>query len=300
MRGEKRAAAFGPPPLILVVSLSIAAVAGGHSGGTVARTSSGDAGGLRYVVESKAVAVGSRNTGNGLCHPRRPSGGGVVSEAGYGGAFISSSFPMGSSPPDSGWYSSVENQGATPFALVTTAICAPAALALEYELKTVHQDPGTSVSIGVDCAPGRVVTGGGIRTNGNFDEMLIAESYPVDGADADHRSDDGWQGTVVNPPTAQPKQFRVVAICASARRAHLKYTKATVPAAAGSQTVAEAGCAVNRHVTSGGARSSPVGVLSSTSPIDATDTDDVPDDGWQARVDMASGGSVTVFAICRR
>lgn len=219
MRRRSRWAPVAALPAILVTA-SIA-TAGGHAGADAERAVSGFAGDLRYEVASTVLGVGSHKGLLELCRPRQPAGGGGLEHGRLRRLVHLRDLPSGSRPPDSGWYVSVENQGSAPIGITLTGICAPATTELDYSLKTVHQGPGTIVSRDVRCAGGKAVIGGGVRTTGDFDEMLISESSPVDGADGDSRPDDGWRATVTNPITAEPKQFRVVAICADPKRARL-------------------------------------------------------------------------------
>lgn len=75
-----------------------------------------------------------------------------------------------------------------------------------------------------------------------------------------------------------------------------------MPATAGAQTAARVDCGAKRHVSGGGVRSAPIGILNSTAPYDGVDADEIPDDGWEGKVDLPVGaaGEITVFAVCAR
>ncbi|MGZ8571282.1 MAG: hypothetical protein ACXWW5_03560 [Actinomycetota bacterium] len=136
-----------------------------------------------------------------------------------------------------------------------------------------------------------------IATTGSW----VNSSYPMDGPDADHRPDDGWQGSIYDV-NGGSGGFSAYAVCVQGEV--LRYVRrgpfSVAPGEAHRHRVA---CRSDEHVVGGGARlSGPEdrGRLVASYPSDGGDADDIPDDGWTSRVYNVAGAAkrMTAYAVC--
>jgi hypothetical protein len=140
--------------------------------------------------------------------------------------------------------------------LTVTVLCAKRGN-FSYPEAQKDGDPGVQVAKGVNCPPGKKLTGGGVsgtpidlsqKRRGGIPAPEIAASYPEDGPDANSRRDDRWVGAVGRG------NITVDAVCAK-KAGTFKYVHSNpdvVPSgvSAGSAT---ARCPVGTEVTGGGA-----------------------------------------------
>jgi hypothetical protein len=198
---------------------------------------------------------------------------------------------------DDGWYSIGNGPGTAEH--TGYSICIRDG-DIRYRIRQIADSPSglRSGSAGCSGAAWHVTSGSVfIATTGSW----ATTSYPMDGPDADHRLDDGWQGGVYDAIGGMGG-FSVYAICV--RGETLRYVKeGPAPVAAGEALVRRAGCPTDEHVVGGGARTSGPenrSRLVATVPYDGNDADDVPDDGWRVRVYNVGGAAkqVTAYAVC--
>ena len=171
---------------------------------------------------------------------------------------------------------------------------------LAYPAKSIPNQPTGLRTGSVTCGPPKWhVTSGGvfIATVNSW----MSASFPVDGSDAGTTPDDGWRGTVYDT-VGGAGGFDIYAVCAAGLKLH--YVRgASGSVASGHARTRKAMCASSEHVVGGGARvSGPAdrSRLVTSAPVDGSDADKIPDDGWTTSVYNVSGAAkqVTPFAIC--
>ena len=123
----------------------------------------------------------------------------------------------------------------------------------------------------------------------------MSSSFPVDRPDAGTTPDDGWAGTA-RDTTGGIGGFDIYAVCAAGMK--LRYVQGTPgPVASGHALTRKAMCAANEHVVGGGARvTGPAdgSRVVTSAPVDGSDADKVPDDGWTTSVYNLSGAAKQV------
>jgi hypothetical protein len=189
-----------------------------------------------------------------------------------------------------------------PSDLDVTAICAKRGK-FSYPEEKKEGDPGLQVAKGVNCPPGKRLTGGGVdgqpidlsqKRRGGIPAPEIAASFPQDGPDENSKRDDRWVGAVGRG------DITVDAVCAK-KVGTLKYVQSdsrALPSGSGVGS-ATARCPVGAQVTGGGANTTGIdpGLKVVASTPDTTGTHDK----WQVFATNSSGEDeeVQAFAICR-
>ena len=186
--------------------------------------------------------------------------------------------------------------------LTVTALCAKRG-SFSYPEAKKDGDPGVQVAKGVNCPPGKKLTGGGVdgapisfsqKRRGGIPAPELAASYPEDGPDENSRRDDRWVGAVGRG------DITVDAVCAK-KAGTFKYVhsaREVVPSgvSAGSAT---ARCPVGTEVTGGGANITGInpGIEMVVSAPDASGEHQ----NWQAFATNSSGEDqeIQAFAICK-
>jgi hypothetical protein len=164
-------------------------------------------------------------------------------------------------------------------------------------------DPGVQVAKGVNCPPGKKLTGGGVdgtpinfsrKRRGGIPAPEIAASYPEDGPDENSKRDDRWVGAVGRG------NITVDAVCAK-KAGTFKYVRSArefLPSgvSAGSAT---ARCPVGTEVTGGGADITSInpGIEIVVSSPDASGAHQ----NWSAFATNSTGEDeeIQAFAICK-
>jgi hypothetical protein len=163
--------------------------------------------------------------------------------------------------------------------------------------------PPATLFASAQCPAGTRVVGGGATTASatpsGTNEFWLSRTRPFDGADADHRPDDGWLGRGFNR-FGTAKNFGAYAICFGGA---VRYGVGRVSAQSGSGMATRARCPSGTHVSGGGAALSgnaDKGYLNASFPLDGGDADTVADDGWRARAFNRSGTrkTLTVYTTC--
>jgi hypothetical protein len=146
----------------------------------------------------------------------------------------------------------------------------------------------------VKCPHGTSVTGGGLLSEGNADEILV--SAPLDGPDSNRVPDDGWRAKIIASQDLRNVTFH--AICTDEFDLAYRTTRQAVTGFA----TDGAACPTASAVTGGGASiSGGAGAhLASLQPVDQADAGSVPDDGWRAQASVGpSPRTFKTYAICK-
>jgi hypothetical protein len=264
----------------------------------------GTAGGFRYAKET--LPLGGTDHYNGPTagcgsQARHVMGGGwLIKGAPPSGRKGESQQPVDytddvDTVPDEGWSSSgfaSQDGDITAF-----AICEPDTTPA-YE--QVVQPLGSSNvrTSTLNCEPGTGhVIGGGV-TIATVHSYTIA-SRPLDGLDSDHTPDDGWFGKVYDTIGGNGG-FSAYSIC---QPGPVSYERAGSSVAAHHAAGATARCPGGKHVASGGGSISGPGAevhLAGSYPVDGSDADHVPDDGWKSLAfnDSSAVQKLTAYAVC--
>jgi hypothetical protein len=292
--------------MICILSVGVAQIAlGGEPvDPNLGDTPLGKAGGIRYASESTTFDAlnGYASVEVGCGGPRwHLIGGGSAAGGAPDQAWHSFGRPLdyidADDAGDDGWYTG--GYGPDPAAFTGFSICIRNT-ALRYRFRQVADSPSglRAGSVGCGGAEWHVTSGSPfIATSGSW----TGSSFPRDGGDADHRPDDGWQGTALDT-VGGIGGFYLFNVCT--RDHDLRYVRRSpVMVSVGGTSNRRVACRQDEHVVGGGARvTGPANRerLVSSYPYDGGDADDVPDDGWQVRAHNLSGNDkqVTAFAIC--
>lgn len=201
------------------------------------------------------------------------------------------------------WHGSASNIDSGHNAQLTvTALCAKSGN-FSYPEAQKDGDFTAQVAKGVNCPPGKKLTGGGVdgtpinlseKRRGGIPAPEIAASYPEDGPDANSTRDDRWVGAIGRG------NVTVGAVCAknAGRFKYVHSAREPVPSgvSAGSAT---ARCPVGSEVTGGGADVTGInpGIKMVVSAPDASGEHQ----NWQAFATNSSpeDQQIQAFAICR-
>jgi hypothetical protein len=186
--------------------------------------------------------------------------------------------------------------------LTVTALCAKRGN-FSYPEAEKDGDPGVQVAKGVNCPPGKKLTGGGVvgttidlsqKRRGGIPAPEVAATYPEDGPDENSKRDDRWVGAIGRG------NIIVDAVCAK-KAGTFKYVHSAredVPSgvSAGSAT---ARCPVGTEVTGGGADITGInpGIKMVVSAPDASGEHQI----WSAFATNSTGEDqeIQAFAICK-
>jgi hypothetical protein len=302
----RRSLAAAAAVTALAASLaSTSAVAGGPTDPNGDEVNLGVAGGLKYVLEDHNVGDGGTHSPpydatDIACGPHVDSPWHVVSGGGMVKAPASQTLlavmrPMDldasfespdNAAPDDWWETVVKS--VVGHKLTGYAICSKRS-----NHYVIHETPPSTSSARTDsatCPAGEQVFGGGtfIATSDSF----VNSSYPLQG---------GWKSRV-NDAVGGAGGMETYVICRPS--VHIVLS-ANVHAnlAPGSAASVAATCSTARHASGGGGRlTGPIGQawLSASRPIDGSDADSVPDDGWKVTGYNASGivKSLWAIAVC--
>lgn len=201
------------------------------------------------------------------------------------------------------WNGTASNTGTGHNAeLTVTALCAKSGN-FSYPEAQKDGDPGVQVAKGVNCPPGKKLTGGGVdgtpidfsqKRRGGIPAPEIAASYPEDGPDANSKRDDRWVGAVGRG------NITVDAVCAKKagtfRYVHSARENVPNGVSAGSAT---ARCPVGTQVTGGGADITGIdpGIEMVVSSPDASGAHQ----NWSVFATNSTGEDkeIQAFAICK-
>ena len=288
-----------------LVALAAPAMAGGAFDPVGGEVSAGKVAGLKYVTES--LAVGSSGTMDPpyeeaavSCGPHsspwHPTAGGAKMSGGAAANTIKALRPLDlddafetppNSTPDDWWdvtVKSVVGRTLTGYAVCSTST-------FSYVRLSVPADTSTDRTATVSCPAGKHLVGGGgfIATS----DSRITSSFPVDG--------DTWKVALFDS-VGGLGGMEAYAVCRKAGRvARVSHRVGGI--GADTADTATVMCAPTRHVIGGGGRmGGPIaqGSLAASLPVDGSDGDQIPDDGWRV-VGYNHGGAakaLTAYALC--
>ncbi|HSS67422.1 MAG TPA: hypothetical protein VLK34_02640 [Nocardioidaceae bacterium] len=283
---------------------STPAIAGGPTDPNGGEVGLGMAGGLKYISETHNVGDGGTHTPpydatDIACGPHTNSpwhvvSGGAAVKAPAQQTLLAVMRPMDLDPafespdnaaPDDWWESVVKS--VVGHKLTGYAICSKKPS--HYVLHTTPTSASSNRTDTVSCAAGDAVVGGGafIATTDSF----VNSSYPIAG---------GWR-IRVRDTVGGAGGMQAYAVCRpngqiDSRLVAVEH-KNVAPGTAASATAL---CGASRHVSGGGGRlTGRIGQawLSASRPIDGSDADSVPDDGWRVTGYNSSGSSKSLRAI---
>ncbi len=263
-------------------------------------TTLGKAGGLKYVRATGTVGAAGLAPADATVQARcgasawRTTGGGVALAGSAPTAYLSQSSDFLHSWYGTGWHRAEPARRLSVF-----GICSKnAAFTHKTRLASFPPAPPTSVAYTVNpCAGDHVLGGGTLATTGASDRF-INTTNPYDGPDADKALDDGWQAyqAILNGSGS----ILVYSVCKQGPMPAYRSAQRTVE---DHHVVTASARCTSGHVAGGGVYVTGPATdahLVASRPIDAGDSDRIPDDGWSGRAYNRTGGTqtVTVTAIC--
>lgn len=165
----------------------------------------------RNDVPSSSGPVRSAKQACGSGNGRVTGGGGRIATT---DSFLSQSYPFdgsdGDKAPDDGWAIRVYDTLGGGGGMNVNAVCR--AGPLSYTNAKSNIAPHHSAAVLANCPAGTHVTGGGAKLAGPAGKVHLANSYPLDDADANLIPDDGWKAGGYNGSTRK-RGLTVYAIC---------------------------------------------------------------------------------------
>lgn len=308
MTRSRRAVALALALALAALGVGVAGWSGSALGGTAPNPNLNDsvlgvAGGLRYSREVSALNTtdhyAEATAGCGPATRHVVGGGWLISGPPANDRHGESQQPVDytdvDSAPDDGWSSAgFASQAGN---LKAFGIC-ELSTTPAYQQITLPDSSGASRSATLKCGSGTGhVIGGGLS-------IATVESYdiasrPSDGADADHSPDDAWSGRVFDT-LGGIGGFHIASVC---QPGPVRYAKATRSVKAGHAAGVAVLCPAGTHDgDGGGVISGPAAQvhLAGSFPVDGTDQDSVPDDGWKtfAFNSSPSKQTLTAYAVC--
>jgi hypothetical protein len=249
-----------------------------------------------YKTDSQKITAGSRGA-----EAECPMAGGKLTTGGGGavpgtGQFqgLKATAPgvSGLFDPARSWVATFTNTNSpTSLYVRAYAICASVDRRKVVEKSRTTSSAGP-VSAKAPCPSGTSVSGGGVLTT-SID--FLESSMPYDGADADHRPDDGWRGTV---EAGGATGIAVRAVCIRGVPLTYHRERTAHPTSSASASLL-ANCGGGGAVTGGGGSigtPSASSVIRGTLPVISGNT--AP--GWLFYANIASGAhKLTAVAICK-
>jgi hypothetical protein len=292
--------------LVLIVALGTPAAAGGPVDPVGGETKLGTTAGLRYLRESLTVGSsggwsnpyeGAEISCGGHSSPWHPASGGSKVSGSADANTISGQRSLDldaafespdNAKPDDFW--EVVVRSVVGRTLTGVAICSRST----FRYRTVEAQSGTSTNRGgsAHCPSTHRVVGGGafIATTNSF----VNSSFPT--------TKNSWRSRIYDSVGGAGGMYTQV-VCL--RKPHKVVRKGAHKSGitAGSAATVTARCPKGRHVIGGGGRwsgSIDRAWLATSLPIDARDSDSVPDDGWRVTGYNSAGGNktLTAFALC--
>jgi hypothetical protein len=201
---------------------------------------------------------------------------------------------------ESQWLGIASNLSADDTRMTVTVLCAKRGR-FSYPETNKDGDFDEQVQAGVNCPPGKKLTGGGVdgrplrlsAKRGGVPPPELASTRPEDGPDANSRPDDRWVGAVGRG------NVDVSAICAK-KAGTFKYVHSDrEPLPRGDFGFARAKCPVGTQVTGGGVDTT--GIDPGLQIIDSSPDASGAHQNWEGTATNTSrhGESIQTFAICR-
>ncbi len=265
-----------------------------------ARAVLGQSHGLKYVSEQGTITpAGDLVVANCPDGTAVTGGGTFIDDATSAVLTNSTPQPAGdpSIKPDGGWLS--EGITGTNTVMLSYAICSKRPGKLRYRSKAILVPADQTRSVTKKCPRGTAVTGGGVLTDGDPDNMEPVGSRPHRPS---ARKPRGWFAAAHNYDDVQ-HSLVVYAICSKQKRKY-SYRRREVEIPDGNSQSAHkvVNCPSRRAVSGGGAQvSAPAnGWLTVSSPQPAGDPGQLPKRGWIGEAGSNSGGTLKVWAICKK
>lgn len=273
---------------------------------TIGTATAAGSGGLSYPPGLLQPLPDDSATGDGV------TAGSVVCPSGHphpvgGGVKIEGSDPdldlevHATAPSGNKWRALANNNSGSDAQMTIYAICAIGDYT--YPHKTVNIASGHTNAAKVSCPVGRKVVGGGVSINGGNHSDEVTSSEPADGHDVNHKIDDAWFGSA-GAGGAAAVTMTVTAVCAKHGTYVVKVGTRTNLVNNGLATSVVL-CPSGTRVTGGGTDIDGASTdleLHDGFPIDGSDTDGLPDDGWQSTAYNDGSGQLhhmKTFAICK-
>jgi hypothetical protein len=284
---------------------AVAAIAMLATPGASAKVTS--AGGLDYVTTKASTEPGEQTRARADCPGgTHPIGGGTSVSGGFGEQQLVGYTPVDrgdeDEKPDDAWVGDADNFSPPQKTMKTFAICGAATYdywtGVSYSLTAGDH---SQVGFGYCQDPLHAVSGGIGYIAGGFDTVHLVRSQSTDDpAEPGIERDDGWYVGAMN---GGPSQVGISArmVCAKGDYA---YAEQVFTAAGNARTSATATCPKSMHVVGGAvvsAASASEMSLSASRPVDGTDPDRAPDDGWKVGIDKQDQftASATAYATCQ-
>ena len=207
-----------------------------------------------------------------------------------------------SAPGTNAWGVAANNNIGSTASMTTFAICAKGTYV--YPHNTVTIKPGHSKTLKVSCPADTQVIGGGVAIVGGDHADEVRASEPADGSDADHAIGDAWFGAAGNGSAVKVK-MTVTAICDGSSATYQIKFHAPVLLLTNHKNSAQVMCPSGTRVVGGGADitgSSTNMEIHDMYPIDGSDADSIPDNGFKATgYNDGDPGTrqLTTFVICK-
>jgi hypothetical protein len=174
--------------------------------------------GVTDRVRQKTVPRNSQGEAKAVCPAgTKVTGGGVGITGGSHKQEVATTEPAdgpdANNEPDDAWLGRANNGLNHSVTLTVEAVCSGQGAydVIISSVKTVANN--AQVSAEAKCPIGEQVTGGGIEILGSSDGIEVADTFPIDGPDADSIPDDGWHGTANDDATGHQTHMQVFAIC---------------------------------------------------------------------------------------
>jgi hypothetical protein len=168
---------------------------------------------------------------------------------------------------------------------------------VKYVTKALKVSGFKSRALTATCPKHTHVLGGGETNKGPHDSILLRQTFPVDGPDTDHKTDDGWRVRLVNKGS-QPVTVKAEAVCGKTK---VRYAAVRFVAKAGKEVGQEtATCPAGTFAYSGGfaAPAKSKVYMNSTFPSDPSSTGAT---AWGTYVDNPGSNdedNAAVIAVC--
>lgn len=294
---------FRRPTHVIVIAVLVAT--GGMLAGVDTAAAAGT-GGLSYPPRLLQALPDASENGDGVTggsdgcpqsHPH-PVGGGVNLQGPDPDLDLE---VHATGPAGNAWRVQANNSSGSDAQMTIYAICATGQYV--YPHQTVSIAPGHTNAAKVSCPAGTKVVGGGVAIIGGDHTAEVGSSEPADGPDANHKIDDAWFGTA--GAGADSLSMKVEAVCAKHGSYVVKVGTRT-PLPDNDVAISVVLCPAGTRVTGGGVDIDGASTdleLHDGFPIDGSDVDGLPDDGWQSTVYNDGSGELhhmKTFAICKR
>jgi hypothetical protein len=282
-------------PLVLAAAFLL------PSGASAASQSLGTVGDFKYAKETAhlAAAGGAAEKAKDVAprcagHVWHISGGGAYMGGSSAHSFLSTDGFGG----NRSWFASAWHFDAPSAKLTGIAVCVRhLSLVTDTDVVSVNAAPANGQG-NFPCFSGSIL-GGGVRAIGATTDWFINGTEPFDLGDMDSEPDDAWQD-YLRHRAGGSSSILIDTVCGQSVTP--SYRQKVAPLDSSKSAKVRARCN-SGHITGGGAVISgniPDAHIAGSYPVDGSDKDKIPDDGWEARAtnDTGSDKTLTTYAIC--